>query len=115
MAHKDICIGFTLGGQPFEAVGFLEDGEEFVSGDGALRRTDNGQIVRSKEDWRLLYTNRSQLPEKLSQYCLMTAQDSSSGFGIAGLNFDEGAWHSAGYGPACEWYRDRLILRRVVN
>lgn len=67
MKHRNICIRFEIDGNRFEAVGFLNKGEKYVSTSEAHRRA----IVRGTEDieWDDLpfFLNRAKLPAKLQQ------------------------------------------------
>lgn len=83
-AHKEICIQFTLGGQAFEAVGFLDAEEESVSLDEVFRRTNNGGIVgwdefplefpaRHPTQFEFLMEHLLEIPKELEDYVLVTA------------------------------------------
>ena len=72
MAHKDICICFKLGGQPFEAVGFLDEGEESILKEEALRRCDNGNLIVKQEDFDFIFQYRRELPREQYQTRLVT-------------------------------------------
>lgn len=116
--HKDICVGFPLGGRTFEAVGFLADWEESVQGEEALRRADNGELIRSEEDWQFVHEHRGEFPRLLEVYCLATArpepQDCINRVSV--FRYDDVMWCSSSRSIFLQqWDRQMLILRRVVS
>ncbi|MBI4407632.1 MAG: hypothetical protein HY565_04000 [Candidatus Kerfeldbacteria bacterium] len=112
-AHADIRYELTLGGQAFEAVGFLAAGEESVRGEEAIRRCDNGHLIRSEDDWHLLYKHRSQLPQGLVAYWLVTARP-NPGYprDVSSLDFDSLEWYDRWNDLDNRWDRDSLVVRR---
>jgi len=133
MAHKDICVRFELGGQQFEAVGFLEEGEESVLKEEALRRCDNGALIVEKEDFDFIFRYRRELPREKYQTRLVTGvqtPDFPSGcimiFKQQGPPFDVwvnmktwNEWFTHWLGNS--WWSGMsinttaLVIRRVVN
>ena len=112
--HADICIAFELGGQQFEAVGFLKD-EDYVAGSEAVRRVDNGHVVKTDEDWQLIYQNRQDLPPELNNFWLATARSVPVGpRGVSYLYWVGDGWRGDWHGLGGEWDRDVLVLRRRV-
>jgi hypothetical protein len=66
MAHKDICIPFTItGGEGFKhrfaLVGFLKDGERSVTRLEAIQRVGS-RAVRCEDDWALLCRHIKEIP-----------------------------------------------------
>ena len=112
--HADICIAFELGGQQFEAVGFLKD-EDYVAGSEAVRRVDNGHVVKTDEDWQLIYQNRQDLPPELNNFWLATARPRpvSPRF-VSCLGRSDGGWHVNWGNLDYGWDRFGLVLRRRV-
>lgn len=85
LAHKDICIPFTIIDKAgtehhFEVVGFLHDGEEYVLKEEALRRCDNGGLIVKERDFDFIFQYRHQLPRKYRHSCLITGVE-APGFG----------------------------------
>lgn len=117
--HKDICFQFTLGGEAFEAVGFLEAGEDSVQGTVALSRTDNGHLLKSEEDWRFVYEHRYELPRELWVYWSVTARpdpdDPHRVFSLFHDFYDGDRWYYGWYDLDHRWNRNNLVLRRRVN
>ena len=112
--HADICIAFELGGQSFEAVGFLKD-EENILGEEAIRRVDNGHIVRSGEDWQFIYENRQDLPEELNDFWLATARPNPGDPRyVSCLDRHDGEWYDRWFNLDNGWFRNGLVLRRRV-
>lgn len=72
MAHKDICIRFELDGQPFEAVGFLNEGEKSILKEEALRRCDNGALIVKQDDFDFIFQHRRELLREKYQTRLVT-------------------------------------------
>ncbi len=70
--HKEICIEFSVGGRDYEAVGFLNAGEENVLGTTALERTNVDGLVIGQEDFGFIWVHHKDLPEKLKMYVLLT-------------------------------------------
>ena len=73
--HKNIHIEFELGGEPFDAVGYMTRGEEItggLEGNKALKRVDNGLIVRTQEDWEYVCEHVDDFPEELDNYGLVS-------------------------------------------
>lgn len=72
MAHKDIQILFTIDGRNYEAVGFLNEGEERISSDHMFARTANkngGAIGTSDE--QLLLDHQNKIPIELQDFSLI--------------------------------------------
>lgn len=114
--HAGICIPFELGGQTFDAVGFLKD-EEYVLGEEAIRRVDNGHVIRSNEDWQFLYENHQDLPSELNDFWLATARPHpGSPRGVSTLyRLDVSGWYDGWSGLDDRWWARRgLVLRRRV-
>lgn len=74
MAHADIQIPFTLYSRNFEALGFLNDGEDIISGAEILARTTgvNGGMIESFGDVAFVAEYRHHLPAILQSYDLLT-------------------------------------------
>ena len=112
-AHKDIRILFEVGGRRFEAVGFLEEGEQQrVSGSTMLERTskENGGAIQ-KEDAEHILHLLDQLPTELEMYRLMTDHgfwDDAMHFANNGLKWN--ARYSSMVGRVDS---NCLVLRRV--
>ena len=75
MAHKDVRILFTVQRRNYEAVGFLDEGEDSCAGDEMLRRTavENGGAIGEKDEI-FLWKHRAQLSKKLNGHCLFTGK-----------------------------------------
>lgn len=115
-AHESICIPFTINWEQFEAVGFLRQGEVSCLGEEALRRCDNGHLVRKEADWRLLYENRAQLPTELQKYWLATARpDPDYPRLVSRLAFDSGVWYGNWHDLGGQWVGGLLVVRRRVS
>lgn len=115
-SHSEICIQFELGGQPFEAVGFLNAGENSTAGEEALRRTDNGHIVRSDADWRFVCDHRAELPKELNSYWLATARPGPVDPRCVSCLYRFGAgWCGDWGGLGGPWSRGGLVLRRRMS
>ncbi|MCW1930033.1 MAG: hypothetical protein KIH62_001820 [Candidatus Kerfeldbacteria bacterium] len=111
--HSKIRIPFVLGGQHFEAVGFLREGEQSCLGKQALERVSDP--LKSEEDWRLLYEYRAQLPAELRKYWLVTTRPypGSPRF-VSLLYFGSRKWHIHWINLDVQWFSDGLVVRRCV-
>lgn len=98
----DLCFEFTLGRKRLEAVRCFEVTEELVPGDEAIRRTDNGHIVRSDDDWAFVLRHRTELPKELKKaYWLATARPSPGRlYNVSSLHYRGPAWRIG----AGQWY-----------
>lgn len=114
--HADICIHFELGGQRFEAVGFLGKDEDYILGEEAIQRVDNSHIIRSDEDWRFIYQNRQNIPSELHGFWLVTARpDPDVPRNVSCLARYVGEWYGHWNYLDGRWVRDGLVLRRRVS
>lgn len=113
--HKKICITFELEGRLFEAVGFLEAGEE-LSEEEILRRVadkNNGAIGRDDTDF--ISEHLHNLPQELRRYYLITgcfAKDKPRY--LVHFFFCVNSWHkSRGWSSQRRGF-NHLVVRRVV-
>lgn len=113
---ESICIPFEIAREKFEAVGFLKVGEASYLCEEAIRRADNGHLVKTDEDWRLLHDNRAQLPTELRRYWLVTARPSPDGpHYVSHLLFDGLKWYDGWVDLAYQWLGASLVVRRCVS
>ena len=76
MIHKDILIVFEINGIGYEAIGFIEDGEESCSIREACRRAGE-RVITSGKDCERIFRNQRQLPQQLIEFdWLLTARGS---------------------------------------
>lgn len=115
-AHKDIRIEFEIDGRRFEAVGFLAEGENSVSGDEMIRRTANENNGGIGEDDYLFLSKkrRDKFPEELRQYCLITNRRyPDAPHYVSRFKWDGGEWLLGwSYLNHYEWDKNFKVLSR---
>lgn len=115
-SHAAINIPFELGEQKFEAVGFLSDGETSCLGSEAIKRCDNGSLLKSEEDWNFLCNHSGELPAELRSHWLVTARPRPGGpRRVSSLGWDSREWYVSWRGLARQWYSYGLVVRRCVS
>ena len=113
--HAEICIPFEIDGEEFEAVGFLQEGEQSCLGEEAIRRCGD-HVVTSEADWNLLYRNRAQLPTELESYVLVTGRPNpDSPRVVSSLYFVGFGWYGGWSNLSYQWGRSCLVVRRRVS
>lgn len=120
MAHKDICIPFTITDKDgtehhFEAVGFLNEGEEHITLEEALRRSGT-RVVTNDEDWERIYGDAARLSKVFQKYYYLFTKRLNPGYpGFSCLYRDGGEmvedWDNRAFECRCK----TLVLRRSAN
>lgn len=117
VAHRDIRIPFTIADRHYEAVGFLNEGEESVDADTMFVRTamENGGAI-GEEDDDYIWAHRDQIPTQLQGYWPATNRHNipeQMPRHIRCYGFYDGRWDRGWYGPGNQWYDWNLVVRRI--
>ena len=118
MIHKDIRIPFEIEDRRYEAVGFLDENEKFVTGDVVLARTageNNGAVT--DEDALFIKDHVRLLAAELSEYHLVTNQrepgNSRSIMIFCSHGCHDGRWWDFWNSLDRWWHSDELVVRRL--
>jgi len=116
MAHKDICIKFEEKGRRFEAVGFLDEGKTYVTGDEMLARTagENGSAI-GDEDEAFLWEYRDCWPNELRPYLLVINRHGPGGQRrVSCFLWNGDSWDEDWLWLGDCWFGSYLVLRRCA-
>lgn len=112
----EVVAEFMLGGMLHDAVRVLQEDEDCVLGEEAIRRAEldgRGHVVRSGAEWQHVKKNRHDLPQSLNGYWLATARPypGSPRYVSYFCRYDR-EWHESWDDLDYRWYRYDLVLRR---
>ena len=113
--HANICISFELEGVRYEAVGFLQDGEDSVELREAIERAGE-TVVSGDEDWKRIKRGLNQLPGELLKFNWLVTNRPSPDYPsyVSCLDRSARGWRGDWSRLRRHWRRYGLVLRRCV-
>jgi len=111
--HKNNRISFEAGGRRFEAVGFLNEDEPYVTEEELLRRVPD---IIDMAEWKLLLSSGTPLPAEVARCSVGVVKERySDGSAILYClsKASDGSWYGEpGYGGL--WPCSTVVLRRCT-